>query len=242
MTEKAQERLARNKELSRRNSKRNYLLSGHLRCRRCGNVYVGLVKKRKDIWEKFYRCRGRLRDISLTPCKNKGYKADNLESVIWQQTESLLSQPELVLFELQRRQQNLEGGGFLERDLETVKEQLANREKQKERIHRAFYVTGDEEIFRRDIAMVTEEINALLQEKSNLEKKIEASKEFHMDVEGIKRACELVRQNLRSISFEEKRFILEMLQVRAWIDGSNITLEGVIPICEGSIESFSSHQ
>jgi hypothetical protein len=56
-----------------------------------------------------------------------------------------------------------------------------------------------------------------------------------MDIQGIREACELVSKNLTEISFENKRLALEALNIKVWIDGENIRIEGPIPISEGVI-------
>ena len=152
----------------------------------------------------------------------------------------MLSQPELVLAELQRKEQEANATNFLQSDLERVKTQLANRQKQKSRIWRAFALTGDEEKFKRDIGMLNSEVKALEDELLHLEERIKHAERFHSSVTDIKRACQLIKRNLGSLSFEDKRLALEALQIKVWVDDSNVNIEGVIPIPEGQIMSMPS--
>jgi len=48
-----------------------------------------------------------------------------------------------------------------------------------------------------------------------------------------------VRQNLKGLSLEDKRMALEALQVRVWIDGNAVEIEGAIPVTDLSITSRS---
>jgi len=141
-----------------------------------------------------------------------------------------------VLTEFQRKQEESSSINFLERDLETIRARLKYKEREKDRIHKAFYVTGNEERFRKDIAMLTEEVKALEEEEINQVNRIEANKQFALNVEGIKEACELVKSNLASLNYEEKRFVLKALQIKVMVDGKDINIEGAIPIQPQPIE------
>jgi len=77
----------------------------------------------------------------------------------------------------------------------------------------------------------------LEQRKSELETRIEQAKQTEVDMECIERFCELVRQNLGNFTFEDKRLALEALQVKVWVDGDNVNIEGAIPVGEEDIES-----
>lgn len=232
--EAAQNQLKRNKELSSRNAKRQYLLSGYVFCSRCNRRYIGYVKKWKGngkrYEQRYYRCGGSQTIVDPNPCNNKGQHAQHLEDAIWTEIEALLSNPGLVIKELQRKKEKAGQYTFLENNLQRVEAQLANRLKQKSRIWRAFELTGDEETFKRDIALLEDEVRALQENKAKLQSQIEASKHFLLDVDNVKAACELVNKNLKTLSFEEKRSVLEALAVKVWVDGQFVTIEGAIPI------------
>jgi len=55
-----------------------------------------------------------------------------------------------------------------------------------------------------------------------------------MDIEKV---CRLISDNLGDLSFENKRKALEVLGIKVWLDGENLTIEGNIPISHGVIES-----
>jgi len=236
--------LKRNRELSSRNAKRPYLLSGYVFCARCGRRYQGYVKKWKDNGkpheQRYYRCGASQTIVDPNPCGNRQLHAPSLEKTVWEQIEALLSQPQVVLTELQKRQDEIGQTNLLERHLQTVRARLSHKEKEKERIHRAFYVTGDEQRFLKDIAGLAEETKALEEEKTELENRIGANRRLEVDMERAKEACELVRSNLGALSIEDRRLALEALQIRVRVDGSNINIEGAIPIREGAIESSAS--
>ena len=117
--------------------------------------------------------------------------------------------------------------------------QLASREKQKARVWKAFELTGDEETFKKSIGQLQREVESLQQERLRLGGAIEGSRQFSPDVDDVKRACAIVRQNLKGLSLEDKRMALEALQVRVWIDGNAVEIEGAIPVTDLSIASRS---
>lgn len=234
----AQRTLKRNKELSSRNAKRQYLLSGYIFCQPCGRRYIGFThtRLRKDgIREhRYYRC-------GETHCDNCNLNATIIEQAVWEQIEAILSWPELVMAELQDRREEADKTGFLERNLETTRARLKYKQvREGDRIHRAFYVTGNEERFKRDMAILAEEIKTLKEEEANTISRIEAGRKLALDVEGIKKACELVKDNLASLTFENKRLALEALQIRVVVDGLDVNIEGIIPIQPCSVVSASS--
>ena len=58
-----------------------------------------------------------------------------------------------------------------------------------------------------------------------------------VDIQDIKRACELVSSNLAELSFENKRLTFESIGVKVWLDREEITIEGAIPITDSAIVS-----
>lgn len=240
----AQARLRRNKELSPRHALRQYLLSGYVFCRRCGRRYCGgtIPSRNKDgiEYRRYYRCPKSFTIISPTPCTNRSRNADYLERVVWEQIEELLSKPEVVLAGLKTRENEVNQASFYSAELRTVETKLRHAEKEKDRVWKAFELTGDEAKFAKEIKDVMGRIEELEKQKLELERRIEASKQAEVDIDSIKRCCELVRGNLADFTFENKRLALQALNVKVWIDGENIAIEGAIPLGEDAIASTLS--
>ena len=242
--EAAQKQLQKNKETSLRNAKNQYLLRGHVYCRRCGRGYwaaPGLKTRNNRRYSyPFYGCSGNHKIVSPVKCGNPRVSALKLEPLVWKQIKDVLSKPELVMAEIQRRQKEASDVTNVERDLERVETQIANREKQRTRTWKAFAITGDEETFKTSIAGLGEEIRMLQQEKERLQEWISASSQYTLSVEDIKKACVSVKRNVKGLGFEDKRLALEALQIKVLIDGDDISIEGAIPIAEGNIETMPS--
>lgn len=90
--------------------------------------------------------------------------------------------------------------------------QLANREKQRARIWKAFELTGDEETFTQSIGQLQREVEALQRERLSLQQETEAHTQFKPDPQDIQKACDLVRRKLKCLSLEDKRQAMEALQ------------------------------
>ena len=242
--EVAQKILRRNKELSSRNAKRQYLLSGYVFCQRCGRRYIGYVRKWKGrgkrYEQRYYRCGKSQAIVSPDRCDNRQLHAPNIEQAVWRQIETMLAKPEIVLKALEIQATEAKQIESLQSRLSQVETQLENRQKQKERIWRAFELTGDEGTFKQDIERLMREITGLENEKLELEHKIQSYEQYEIDAERIKEACQLFSTNLKGLTYEEKRFALEALQIRVLVDGKAIRLEGIIPVGAQTIVSSAS--
>ncbi|GAJ02024.1 unnamed protein product, partial [marine sediment metagenome] len=46
----------------------------------------------------------------------------------------------------------------------------------------------------------------------------------------LKEACALVVSNIKALSFDEKRLVLQALHISVMIDGDKVTLSGAVPM------------
>jgi len=239
--EAAQAQLKRNKDRASRNTKQQYLLSGHIRCRRCNRNYWGYVKRAKWAGEyhikRYYRCSGNLQMVSPARCGNRNLPADKVEALIWQEVERLLSQPDLVLAELERKRAEINDKSFLEEELGQVNRRLKALDREQDQLLQWALKGFPEESVIRENEKINRQRADLKQRRGELETKIKQAREAEVDIEGIERFCALVKQNLRDFTFEDKRLALEALQIEIWVDGDTINVLGSIPIIEGDIVS-----
>ena len=152
----------------------------------------------------------------------------------------MLAKPEIVLTALEIQAKEAKHVDSLQGRLEQIQAQLGNRQKQKERIWRAFELTGDEGSFKKEIEKLMREITGLNDEELELQHKIESYQQYEIDAERIKEACQLFSANLKGLTYEDKRFALEALQIRVLVDGEALKLEGVISTGNQTIVSSAS--
>ena len=239
--EAAQARLRANKQQANRNGKVKYLLRGHIYCSRCRRKYWGYSRWHNGEPDmsrnRYYYCMGRRRIITPYKCDNEGYQADYLEGMVWEQVEKLLSQPGLVLAELERKRTEANQEGFLEQELNQVNKRLRTLDREQEELLQWALKGFPEETVISENEKINQQRSDLKQRRTELETKISQARKAEVDIEGIERFCELVQQNLKDFTFEDKRLALEALQVEVWVDGEKITIKGAIPVIEGDIES-----
>ena len=105
--------------------------------------------------------------------------------------------------------------------------------REKDRVWKAFKLTGDESKCTTEIKGIMSRINELEKRRAELQCKIELTDNAEVDIEAIHEYCEKVRNNLGNLSFREKRKALEALKIRVISDKGQITINGTIPIVSG---------
>jgi site-specific DNA recombinase len=242
--EAAQKQLQRNRELSTRNAKHQYLLHGRVYCKRCGRGYWGYLHRTKRgnkgyEWRR-YRCSGRLKIVNPVQCSNNNCNAETLESLIWEQVELVLANPEMVISELIRRQKEASDRTLLEEQLEMLRCRLEELDKEQERLLDYHVMGFPEGLTKKQNVAINDKRKQLLDHKLHLERQIEAQQECQVDLEGLERFYQLARGNLKGLSFEDKRLALEALQIKVWIDGDSVEITGAIPMPEDDIVTMQS--
>ena len=231
--ERAQQRLEENRRMATRNARNQYLLHGHIYCARCGRAYWGSagIKPRngKRYEYPFYHCSGRLKKVTPIRCDNRQYNAKRIEAMVWAEIEKELNDPNRILETLEKARK--EGNTTtLHRDLETTQIQLKNRDKQKERVWKAFELTGDESTFKREIAKLDSEIKQLADRENHIKSILADSLNDEVTEQEFRQACLTMRENLTELTYEKKRLILRVLQIKVLIDGDHpISLHGTLP-------------
>lgn len=123
----AQRQLQINRTRTVPTTKNEYLLRGHIRCRQCGRAYTGSSRGKKRInWENqtSYRCLGKLKiDTPLKRCPNRGWNAKILEALVWEELARYLSDPDLILKELEKKRQDVDQLRAFETELRQIERQ-----------------------------------------------------------------------------------------------------------------------
>jgi len=243
--EAAQKQLQVNKAKAMRNTRREYLLRGHIRCRQCGRAFYGCVTQDRIGGERKltrrYRCSGKLSMVSpVNRCQNKSWGADKLETLVWAQIERVLDNPELIIAEIEKQRQNVNRLGVLETELVQVERQLRALDREQEQLLE-WALKGFPE---KTVVLENKRINgkraSLEAQKAELEIQIKASQDAAISLPNLERFVELVRQKLATLDFETKRLALDMLNIKVWLDGYNVEITGTIPVTEGVIVTTQS--
>lgn len=213
-------KLKRNKELASRNTKREYLLTGYVFCEHCGRRYTAHTKGINS----YYSC---------PKCKRRNLNTKYLEPAIWTQIEDVLSKPEVVMAGIELMRGDATNEECYRKELENIEIKLCHMAKEKDRVWKAFEITGDEAKFTREIKEIMLTMGESERQIVELRNKIELIGQAETNIQSIKEYCELVDQNLGNLSFLEKRKALESLRIKVIAGKEEVKLEGIIPIVSG---------
>lgn len=224
-----QARLDANKGDWARNQKHQYLLRGLVLCAVCGQrMHV----RHHQHGYVVYVCGARVRR-GRAGCSSSQVPLRLVEDWVWEQVASILRDPEVIVAELRRREE--EGPDpVLSGDLETAKRELAKIERQQERLIQHFGRTEDESF---PWELLQEQVKRLQQDKVrlttmivDLQKRLAAQHLVIDQLHALRGYCQRVAENLEAFQFEEKRLALEALGIRVLANGYHWNLQGSVPL------------
>lgn len=231
--EAAGRQLRANSRNCQRNAKLRYLLRGRIKCGLCGRSFWGTPFH----GEPYYRCSGKDRNVYITPdrrCTAGSVRASKIEKVVWEEIERFLEDPKLIIQELKARQKRaMEEGQRKGSELEIVESAVRKAEQEEDRLI---------ELFKNDVidmARVKSEIEKVRHKKEELEAR---RKEIHLrretqelrefDLGAAEEYLALVRKNLKRLTFNKKRRILELLEIEVIVTGKRVELRGILAVPE----------
>jgi len=243
--EAAKKQLDVNSKKATRNKKREYLLNGHVYCRHCGRAYYAYFNskyvKGRRYEKRRYRCSGTLRIVEpINPCHNKSWAADGLEPLVWAQIERVLSNPELIITEVEKQRQDANQLGVLEVELQQLERQLRALDRDQEQLLQWALKGFPEETVVAENKHINEKRNCLQSQVAELEVQIKASQEAAISLPKLEHFVELMRQKLTTLDYETKRLVLDMLNIKVWLDGYDVEITGVIPVMDDVIVTTQS--
>lgn len=229
-----QRQLDLNRELSPRHQKQQYLLKGIIRCRLCGSKYYGLPVHGKP----YYRCSGRIRLLSPERCDSKSVNATWLENLVWQEVERALRNPDLLLTYLREQRESKDSPNHLEEQIQRNKNMLRTLDESETRYLR-LYGAGiiTEEKLRVEAIRIRKEVERITQENTALDRQLGEIQDLEISTESVRQLSNSMAKNLESLTFDEKRFALNGLNIQVWIDGNSVVIEGTLPKTDGVIAS-----
>ncbi len=225
--EMIQRQLDRNRELSPRNQKLTYLLSGRLFCELCGRKYYGVPMHGKP----YYRCSGRVRLLSDKRCTSNTINARQLDEAVWTEIAEALKNPRTILAGLQHLKDGMSQESFLEEELDRIVMRVKALDKEQGQLLQWAMKGFPEGIVIKENEKINRERTELHRATQETEKKLEQAKESHIDLEKVEDFCKIASQNLADFGYAEKKLALETLKIKVWIDGNNSPrLQGILPV------------
>jgi len=230
--ETAQKQLQINRAKAIRNTKREYLLRGHIKCRQCGHAYVGGVTRsgRADgSYRRLYRCLGKWKDRSpFGLCRNKSWGADKLEAMVWAELERYLSDRGLIASELEKQCQDANQLGSFEAELQQVERQLKAVDREQHQLLQwalKDFPVDQVEAENRRLNKAREILKA---HKVDLETQLKASQDAIISIPKLEGFIERMQGRISSLDYEGKRQALDMLNITVYLDGGTIEITGTI--------------
>ena len=225
---------------TRNNTKHEYLLRGHLRCRHCGRPYVGAIsiriQKGKRCVRRYYRCMGKHKiNAPLGLCDNKGWSANKLESMVGSKLEEYLSIPELIIDELGKQREDANHLGVFETELQQVERQLKAADHEQRQLLQWALKGFPESQVEEENRRLNNARETLQGRKLELEAQIKASQDAIINVPKLEYTIELLRQQLQDPDFTTKRDFIESMGIKVWLNGESAEITGFISTEEVAI-------
>ena len=200
-----------NLEQAKRNTKREYLMARRLRCATCGYTYVGRARTERN---RYYYCNGSRRMPRI--CNSPTFRVDDLDNTIWGWVRALLEDPENIRAGLQGMQEEAERANQSLYDrLEIIQKQIEDNQRQLQKLL-DLYLNDDfpREMLQERKVRLEETLIYLRKEHNELLSQLHATQVTDEQIEEIEAICAQVRDGLDTATFEQKRQLIDMLDVR----------------------------
>lgn len=222
--EAAQKRFERNKELSRRNQKHEYLMTGFFRCAACNSAMAGGAGMHNGYEAVYYRCGNHWRRRDLTVCPNSGKSivTHHTDSLVWAWLSGLIVDDEKL--DQMIREWSKRNASDLEAKRERLTALAELREKAQRKADRlaASYAEAlgesDEttaEALKSQLKIASKSRDALAAEYANIEAELRQVELTPEREALIKKAARAVRARIENPTFEQKRELFDLFNLRA---------------------------
>jgi hypothetical protein len=230
-----QDKLFHNKQLGGcKNAKTKYLCAGHVFCyfdkrRYRGKRSTSYHKGKRVVYE-YYECPRKSKILSVEKCPNKTWRHDELDKLVWNKLEALLSDPEPLLAGVRAAEADSEQVIYFTQTLSEVETKLMSLDEDQQHLLQHSLRGFPEGLVIEENQKINHDRAILLQQKNELEAKINRVQRARLDLDNIKLACNIVNRNLGNLTYETKRLVLEALDIKVWIKNKELIMEGSIPI------------
>jgi len=233
----AQQRLATNQQLARRNTIYPYLLRGLVSCGRCQLSCTGRALHPTANYQ-YYVCRGKLPTVTSNReqhCPSRFIPAHQLDAIVWDDLCQVVRHPEVVAHELRRAQ----AGDWVPQELRRRQASLRSVRlglgRQQARLLEA-YLAGV-----LDLATFEHKRSELRQREEEVlarEREVVAHGQRLVAVESIARSTtEILKhlsRGLEEATFEQRRQLVELLIDRVVVTDDAVEIRYVIPTSDAS--------
>lgn len=228
----AQELLKKNSQLLPRESKHRYLLKGLLECGQCHSPYISSPCHGKL----YYRCGNRYRKFPLPKeCRAGMVRADKIENLVWQTISEALQKPDIIVEQIKKYHENLNvDSQKIEQELKKIEDDLLKVKESRDRLLDAYTEgTVNKQELKERMSISREKEAFLLNGRKKLVEQLSqvmSPKEIKRNIQDY---CNAVKPHLPTLSFEEKRQILNILVNKIILEqNGTIRIKAIIPVRE----------
>lgn len=226
--EKAEKQLDENSRFSSRNTKNKYLLRGLVRCGECGSLFFGTPCHDKT----YYRCSNRYKTFPFPrTCNASMIKASKLDSLVWQTVSETLRNPDLILEEIRKSQEEAKNRNSAVEMLSRLNADAERLENRKQKVIRAY---SEDLLNMEELKTAMKEIRneeaKLAREKERLKSQIASAKDKTLKAENLKKICSMVSENMQNISFEKRQKVLRLLIEEIVLKNGNLSIKCALPL------------
>jgi len=217
----AQARLAIGKQQSKRSTKYNYLLARRFKCH-CRSALQPVPSSLPGKVHFYYRCRSLSARSAAPRCGQKPLPVRIVDAAVWQRLKELLRDPQALRTLLIDAQAALDAqNAYLRQDLARIDRAIARAEDDLRSSARTFSVAEREgkqhvaEVFRRDMEVAEQLLADLHSERLKTEAKITSTISGDNFIRRIEGLASRVRDHLDAATFEQRREVIEELDITA---------------------------
>jgi len=230
---RAQQILGENKALASRNKKRQYLLSGYVYCKECQRRYTARTAISEGRYETpYYRCPRTIKINAPIPCGNTQWNGRLLDDIVWGRIRDLLVSPDTVLTGISLLKEDMAQADNFTYEIGEVERKLKILDGDQEKLLDHSLRGFPPELVIKENEKINESREELLRRKAELEDRLTQAKTTRANLDNIAAFCKLASKNIDEFDYEQKRLALQALQIKVWIDGEAITIEGAVPQTE----------
>jgi site-specific DNA recombinase len=231
--ELAQEKLQYNKKHSLRRTIEPTLLQGMLVCKNCGYAYYRTSTRTSKRKLYYYRCIGS--DNYRFPrgqiCHNHPIRQDYLDGIVWTKVVELLTNPDLVRAEINRRIKAIQDANPTKQRKDTIEKELLRVHKSIKKLLDAYQedLLQLEEL-RDRMPQLRKREKALQAELANLECAVADQKAVLRLANNLESFLGQLRDAADTIDIKERQKVLHLIVKEILVDDNNIKIQHSIPL------------
>ena len=227
--ELAQQRMQQNKQRARRNNSRHdYLLRSLVSCGRCHLAATG----RASAGYAYYVCNDRLDSTrpKVERCDAPYIPVQSLDDLVWHDLCQLLNDPTALTHQFAR----VQAGEWLPQQVQAQQQSLHNSlaqlDRQQQRLLDLYLAeTVAKREFERKHSELSQKQLALSDQLRQLETQAQQQLDLSALAQGVTQFCQRIQETLPTLSFSQKRQLVELLIDRVVVDDHQVEIRYVFP-------------